>query len=81
VAETLPTPAQLPPPVHDGVVTAAQLRAIMGMTVGKAIARRLERQGVRVFWGKDGPWTTLAALQAASAPTAANEPLRPEDVL
>jgi hypothetical protein len=29
------------------------------------VERCLEKQGIRFFWGKDGPWTTMDLINAA----------------
>ena len=49
------------------------------------MARKLREQGIKLFEGRDGPWTTLELVNAAGgilpAATAANaEPYRPEDI-
>lgn len=64
------------------VLTTDDLRRILKYRTGAAIARCLERQGVKVFWGKDGPWTTLALInQAGGLTPASNEAYRPEDLV
>lgn len=48
-----------------GVLTLEDLRAATGYSRQADIARCLERQGVRFFYGRAGIWTTIDALNAA----------------
>lgn len=56
----------------NGVLSAADLRAITGYERDGDVRRCLERQGIRFFWGKDGTWTTLDLVNAAGGLKAAN---------
>ena len=47
------------------IVTTKQLRDVTGYSRPGDIEKCLEKQGVRFFNGKDGPWTTEALLNAA----------------
>lgn len=66
------------------ILSIDDLRRSTGYSRPTDVARCLKAQGVKVFWGKDGPWTTSTALDAALGlrpPTdAANEPY-PADIL
>jgi hypothetical protein len=48
------------------------------------MARRLREQGIKLFEGKDGPWTTLELVNAAGGivptPAANGDAYRPEDI-
>jgi len=50
---------------HDGILTTADLQSATGYQRASDIERCLSQQGVRLFWGKDGPWTTLDLINAA----------------
>lgn len=64
------------------IVEAAELRARSGLKNPSAVRRWASRQGFRVFDGKDGPWTTLAALNAALGVGSANDDAyKPDQVL
>ena len=64
------------------IVEAAELRARSGLTKPSAIRRWASKQGFRVFDGGDGPWTTLAALNAALGVGSANDDTyKPDQVL
>lgn len=49
-----------------GVLTTAQLTETTGYQRPADIERCLREQGVRYFWGKDGPWTTIDLVNAAA---------------
>lgn len=46
-------------------LTAEQLRALTGYRRDADVIRCLREQGVAVFTGKNGPWTTQALLELA----------------
>jgi hypothetical protein len=51
--------------VIHGVLTTAKLIETTGYQRAADIERCLREQGVRYFWGKDGPWTTMDLVNAA----------------
>lgn len=51
--------------MNSGIVTFEDLRAATGYRRQTDVARCLERQGVSFFYGRDGVWTTIDALNAA----------------
>lgn len=66
------------------ILESADLLAITGYEKPADAARCLRRQGVRVFEGKKGIWTTVELVNAAGGivPAAANsEVFKPEDLL
>lgn len=67
---------------NENIVTAKQLRALSGLNQFGAISRWASEQGFRVLYGKDGPWATLQAINAALGVGPAEErKLRPEDII
>jgi hypothetical protein len=67
---------------HAPIVDAATLRRISGKRNASAVRRWASAQGVRVLDGKDGPWTTLDALNAALGVGSANDDTyKPDQVL
>jgi len=70
--------------VAGSILTTADLLAITGYDRPGDAARKLRAQGIRVFEGKAGPWTTLELVNAAGGivPGPANaEAYRPDDVI
>jgi hypothetical protein len=64
------------------IVDAVQLRSLSGKRTASAVRRWASAQGIRVRDGKDGPWTTVEALNAALGVDSANdEAYDPERVL
>lgn len=49
----------------DGILRLADLRAISGLHKPAAIERWLRREGIAFKSSPAGPWTTLAAVNAA----------------
>lgn len=49
----------------DGVLSAADLRTLLGTKRDADTVRHLERQGIACFDGPDGPWTTLELIKVA----------------
>lgn len=50
---------------ESGIVDTEQLQQITGLRRAADIRRRLEKQGIACFDGKDGPWTTLELIKVA----------------
>lgn len=55
------------------IVDAQMLRRLSGKHNRSAVRRWASQQGIRVLDGKDGPWTTREALNAALGVSSANE--------
>lgn len=67
-----------------GVITCPELMAITGYQRPADVARCLREQGIHVFNGKAGPWTTLDLINRAGgieAGETADEPLKADDIL
>lgn len=47
------------------ILKTDDLRAVTGYTRASDVERCLHAQGVRFFWGKNGPWTTINLIDAA----------------
>lgn len=45
------------------------LQELTGYTRPADIERCLKKQGIGVFWGRKGPWTTMALINAAGGLT------------
>jgi hypothetical protein len=58
---------------NSHMVDAETLRQRSGKKSRSAIRKWASAQGFRVFDGKDGPWTTLEALNAALGVGSAND--------
>lgn len=68
----------------SSVLVFKDLQAITGYTRRSDVERSLRSQGIRVFLGKDGPWTTIDLINNAggiSPGTPANDTYDPEAVL
>ncbi len=67
---------------HSGVLGCEALRQITGYQRPADIARCLREQGVRVFHGRRGPWTTLDLINQAGGlgDPAANDTLDPRQI-
>lgn len=64
------------------IVEAQQLRAMSGKRTAAAVRRWASTQGIRVRDGKDGPWTTVEAINAALGVGSSNDPAyRADEVL
>lgn len=48
-----------------GILKTDELLEVTGYNRRADLERCLTQQGVRYFWGKDGPWTTLDLINAA----------------
>lgn len=49
----------------NGCLSTTALFELTGYTRPADVERCLRDQGVKFFWGKDGPWTTLELINAA----------------
>lgn len=52
----------LPP----SIVPFDALKAISGYQQTSAVERWASSQGIRIFWGRNGPWTTVELINAAA---------------
>lgn len=50
---------------QPGILNLDALREATGYTRQADVERCLSRQGVRFFYGRDGIWTTIDAINAA----------------
>lgn len=68
--------------MRGSIVETEDLCAITGYERPADAARCLRSQGIQVFDGRRGPWTTVGLIEAAGGVKAANsaDPLKPEDV-
>lgn len=53
-------------PLSSSIVTFEALKAISGYQQTSAVERWASSQGIRVFWGRNGPWTTIELINAAA---------------
>jgi hypothetical protein len=68
--------------VNPHVVDAFQLRELSGKRTASAVRRWATKQGIRVRDGKEGPWTTVEALNEALGVSSANDSAyRPGEVI
>jgi len=66
------------------IVDAQQLRTLSGKRTAAAVRRWASSQGIRVRDGKDGPWTTLQAVNQAlcvGSESANDDTYSPDDVI
>lgn len=66
------------------LISCKELMAITGYQRPADVARCLREQGVHVFNGRAGPWTTLDLINRAGGiepGKSAKEPLNAEDIL
>lgn len=49
----------------NGCLSITDLLELTGYSRAADVERCLRDQGVKFFWGKDGPWTTLELINAA----------------
>lgn len=68
---------------NPAVLSCEDLKAITGYQRPADVARCLRDQGVRVFNGRTGPWTTVDLINQAGGlePRADNEDLNPRHVI
>lgn len=67
-----------------GLISCKELMAITGYRRPADVARCLREQGVHVFEGRNGCWTTLDLINRAGgieAGETADEPLKADDIL
>ena len=50
---------------NSSIVTCDELRVITGYSRPADISRTLREQGIKVFAGRNGPWTTLDLINSA----------------
>lgn len=70
--------------MSNSVLNLDALRTATGYTRQADVERCLQRQGVRFFYGKDGIWTTIEALNAAlgvGQPASNDGTYKPDEVL
>lgn len=65
------------------VLSCEELKAITGYQRPADVARCLREQGVRVFNGRRGPWTTIDLINQAGGitPTRHSEMMDPSEIL
>ena len=51
--------------MNSNILSCDQLKGITGYQRSADVARCLRDQGVRVFYGRNGPWTTLDLINLA----------------
>lgn len=69
---------------HSSILSCDDLKAITGYQRAGDVARCLREQGVHVFEGRHGPWTTIELINKAGGLVAGGgEPSAPapEDIL
>jgi hypothetical protein len=68
--------------MRGSIVETDDLCEITGYERPGDAARCLRDQGICIFNGRRGPWTTVGLIEAAGGVKLAssNDPLRPEDV-
>jgi hypothetical protein len=68
--------------MRGSIVETADLCEITGYERPADAAKCLRSQGIRVFDGRRGPWTTVGLIESAGGikASSSNDPLRPEDV-
>ncbi|SDK70709.1 DUF4224 domain-containing protein [Billgrantia gudaonensis] len=68
---------------NSAVLSCEDLKAITGYRRAGDVARCLREQGVRVFHGRTGPWTTVDLINQAGGlePRTDTEELNPRNVL
>lgn len=63
------------------IIDAEALRKQSGKRSASAVRKWASRQGIRTLEGKDGPWTTLEAVNKALGVGSANDPVyNPDDI-
>jgi hypothetical protein len=51
--------------VNPNIIQACQLRQLSGKHTSSAVRRWASERGIRVLEGKEGPWTTVDAINFA----------------
>ncbi|MGV8887722.1 DUF4224 domain-containing protein [Pseudomonas sp. LT1P18] len=67
--------------VVPGVLTFEDLQCITGYQRRSDVERTLIDQGVRLFRGRTGPWTTLELINQAGGINPARDEKYPPDIL
>lgn len=57
----------------DSVLTFDDLKRITGYTRRADVERTLQEQGIRLFRGRTGPWTTVELINQAGGLKAGNQ--------
>jgi len=60
---------QQPP---DTVLTFEDLQRLTGYSRRSGVEKALRKQGIRWFWGRHGPWTTVEMVNQAGGHPSAN---------
>lgn len=55
------------------VLTFQDLQRLTGYTRRSGVEQALRKQGIRWFWGRNGPWTTIDLVNHAAGHTPAIE--------
>lgn len=62
---------QQPPP--GTVLTFQDLKQLTGYTRRSGVEGALRKQGIRWFWGRHGPWTTIDLVNQAGGKSPVTE--------
>lgn len=57
----------------DTILTFEDLQQLTGYTKRSGVERALRRQGIRWFWGRHGPWTTIEMVNQAGGQASDDE--------
>jgi len=55
------------------VLTFQDLQRLTGYTRRSGVEQTLRKQGIRWFWGRQGPWTTIDLVNQAGGKTPVTE--------
>lgn len=68
---------------NSAVLSCEDLKEITGYQRPAEVARCLREQGVHVFNGRTGPWTTVDLINRAAglAPASNSDTLAPDEIL
>lgn len=55
------------------VLTFQDLQRLTGYTRRSGVEQALRKQGIRWFWGRQGPWTTIDLVNQAGGASPATE--------
>ncbi|AMA40351.1 TPA: DUF4224 domain-containing protein [Pseudomonas aeruginosa] len=55
------------------ILTFEDLQQLTGYTKRSGVERALRKQGIRWFWGRHGPWTTIEMVNQAGGQAADDE--------
>ncbi|MFN3048757.1 DUF4224 domain-containing protein [Pseudomonas alloputida] len=55
------------------VLTFQDLQRLTGYTRRSGVEQALRKQGIRWFWGRHGPWTTIDLVNQAGGKTPVTE--------